>query len=98
MLCGCEINSLRDFLKQAFCYEFEPLKKLWKETYTTDTSWMASGPLFRIRDEGIRGEIASIEVSLLVDDACLLRATFVVQPRYSGKLPKLVLNSISSSD
>jgi hypothetical protein len=24
MLCGCEINSLRDFLRQAFCYEFEP--------------------------------------------------------------------------
>src|SRR5215470_15830704 len=24
MLCGCEINSLRDFLRQAFCYELEP--------------------------------------------------------------------------
>jgi len=73
----------------------DTLKKLWKETYTTETSWMAGGPLFRIRDEGISGDIASIEVSLLVDDACVLQAIFEVKPRQSGRLPELLLRSIT---
>jgi hypothetical protein len=58
----------------------DTLKKLWKESYTTSESWMAGGPLFRIRDEGIRGEIASIEVSLLAGDACLLLRILLCSP------------------
>lgn len=73
----------------------DTLKKLWKETYTTSTSWMAGGPLFRILDEGIRGDIASVEISLLVGDVCILSATFQAQPRERGKLPELILNSLS---
>lgn len=72
------------------------LKKLWTETYTTGTSWMAGGSQYRIRDSGIAGEVKSVEISLLTRDTCLLRATFDVMPREADKLPKLVLSSVSA--
>jgi pyrimidine deaminase RibD-like protein len=73
----------------------DTLKKLWNETYTTDQSWMAGGPLFRINDEGIPGDVTSVEIRLLAQDICVLRAEFKVETRISGQLPKLTLCSLS---
>ncbi len=71
------------------------LKKLWNESYFTSTSWMAGGkPSFRIRDEGVRSDVASIEVSLLSGASCVLRAIFTVE-REKDKLPELKLKSVS---
>ena len=67
------------------------LKKLWNETYTTETSWMANGPLFRMGYEGIRGDITSITIDLLAHDTCVVRAVFEVKARREGELPMLVL-------
>jgi predicted nucleotide-binding protein len=67
------------------------LMKLWNETYTTHTSWMVGGPLFRIRDEAVPGNVASINISLLSDNTCMLSVEFEVKPHTAGELPKLVL-------
>jgi hypothetical protein len=74
----------------------DTLKKLGNETYTTRNSWMAGGPQFRISDEGILQEVGSVEISLLAHNSCLLRATFDVKPRDSGKLPMLTMSSVSA--
>ena len=71
------------------------LKKLWNESYFTSTSWMSGGPSYRIRHDGIRGDIASVEISLLSDASCVLRATFNLEGREEGRLPDLRLASIS---
>jgi hypothetical protein len=67
------------------------LIKLWNETYTTEHSWMANGPLFRIGHEGIADDVTSVEVRLLAYDICVLSAEFEVVPRNGGGLPKLIL-------
>jgi hypothetical protein len=71
------------------------LKKLWNESYHSPNSWMSGGPLFRIRDEGIPEEVASVEINLLSHSSCLLRASFDVKTSEADKLPTLVLSSIS---
>ncbi len=71
------------------------LMKVWNETYTTSDSWMAGGPLFRIGQEGLSDDVASVSVSLLAEDTCLLRAEFDVEERRNHDLPQLVLRSIS---
>ncbi len=74
------------------------VKKLWNESYFTSTSWMADGrPSFRIRDEGIRGETASVEISLLSGTSCVLQAIFDLEEREDGKLPTLKLKSTSGN-
>jgi hypothetical protein len=67
------------------------LLKLWKEQYHTSTSWMARGPLFRIRDEAMRGTVASVEISLLAGGSCVLKVEFRVNSKAAGDLPKLEL-------
>ncbi len=71
------------------------LKRLWNESYTTRNSWMSGGPHFRIRDEGIPEEVASVEINLLSHSSCLLRASFEVKRPEVDKLPTLGLSSIS---
>jgi hypothetical protein len=71
------------------------LKKLWNEEYHSETSWMAGGPVFQIRDEGIRGDVTLVEVRLLAHDICVLSADFDVRSRIDGGLPKLILRKLS---
>jgi len=68
------------------------LRKIWNESYNTRQSWMAGGPGFRIRDAEISGDVASIEVNLLVRDECLLRQVFNVSSGDHSQLPNLVLS------
>ena len=72
------------------------LKRLWKEAYTTEHSWM-SGPNFRVRDEVIPSRIASIEIDLLEAStgACIMQANLTAQNYSDGELPTLVLKPIS---
>jgi len=71
------------------------LMKPWNESYRTSRTWMSGRPSFRIQIEGIRGDVASVEVNLLGRDVCFLRAIFDIEPRDRGELPKLVPRSIS---
>lgn len=73
----------------------DTLKKLWNEEYHSETSWMADGPVFQIRDEGIRADVTSVEVRLLAHDICVLSADFEVGPRIGGGLPTLMLRNLS---
>lgn len=72
------------------------LKRLWKESYVTEHSWMG-GPSFRVRDEVIAARIADIEINLLEDatGTCLVQANFSVEGYSDGELPALVLRQIS---
>jgi hypothetical protein len=72
----------------------DTFKKLWNEEYHSETSWMAGGPVFQIRDEGIRGDVTSVEVRLLDHDICVLHAEFAVASRTPGALPMLTLSSL----
>jgi hypothetical protein len=72
--------------------------KLWNETYTTQTSWMADGPLFKIRQERVDKKVSSVEVNLLSHDRCVLFATFDVKKGEDEQLPELVLRAISEND
>jgi len=74
----------------------DTLVKLWNETYTTAQSWMAGGPQFRIRKDSIIAEVASVEISLLSDEACALRAVFSAEKREIEHLPRLGLTSFSA--
>ena len=57
---------------------------------------MAGGkPSFRIKDEGIGSDVASIEVSLLSGASCVLRAIFTVEREEKNKPPELKLKSVS---
>jgi hypothetical protein len=76
----------------------DTLLKLWNERYTTSTSWMAGGPLFRVRTERVETEVSLIEISLLSSDGCLLVAKFEVEERKHGELPELVLRSMSAGN
>lgn len=71
------------------------LMKVWNETYTTRDNWMTGRPLFRIGQEGLSHDVASVSVSLLAEDTCLLQAEFDVEERRNNDLPKVVLRSIS---
>jgi hypothetical protein len=71
------------------------LQKLWNEEYHSETSWMAGGPVFQIRNEGIRGDVTSVEVRLLAHDICVLSADFEVGSRIGGGLPTLILRNLS---
>ena len=73
----------------------DTFKKLWNEEYHSETSWMAGGPVFQIRDEGMRGDVASVEVRLLDHNICILQAVFEVGSRIGGGLPELILRSLS---
>ena len=69
--------------------------KPWNESYRTSQSWMSSGrPSFRIQTDGI-SDVASVEVTFLAGDVCLLRAVFDSETWINRELPKLVLRSIS---
>jgi hypothetical protein len=73
----------------------DTFKKLWNEEYHSETSWMAGGPVFQIRDEGMRGDVTSVEVRLLDHNICTLQAVFEVGSRIGGGLPELILRSLS---
>jgi hypothetical protein len=74
----------------------DTLKKIWNESYYHSDSWMNNGrPSFRIRHEGIPSKIASVEISLLTHNSCILQAVFRVEGREEDKLPTLTLISIS---
>jgi hypothetical protein len=72
------------------------LKKLWKESYTTEHSWMSGGPSFRIRDERISGQIASVEIRLLVGHSgtCVMQLVLKAEPYGADHLPKLEINNV----
>jgi hypothetical protein len=73
----------------------DAFKKLWNEEYHSETSWMAGGPVFQIRDEGMRGDVSSVEIRLLAHDICVLSADFEVGSRIGGGLPTLILRNLS---
>jgi hypothetical protein len=66
----------------------ERLLKIWKKEYHTDTSWMASGPLFEIQTEPIFGTIATIVIQLLEhwNGTCIREFLFEVEPAVKGTL------------
>lgn len=72
----------------------DTFKKLWNEEYHSETSWMAGGPVFQIKNEGIRGDVTSVEVRLMERDICVLQADFEVGQRIGGGLPKLILRNL----
>ena len=65
------------------------LRKLWKEEYHTRDSWMAGGPLFRIRDEEVPGEIETVAIQLLDkwNGSCIDEFTLRVTDRPAKGLP-----------
>ena len=73
------------------------LMKVVNESYTHSQSWMVGGPSFRIRQDRLSTDVASVEVNLLGEDTCFLRAVFDVTQNVSGGLPTLSLRSISES-
>jgi hypothetical protein len=72
------------------------LMKLWNESYTTETSWMSGGHLFRIRSEALTGMAASFEISLISHNTCVKQAKFDM-PAREGELPRFNLISMSGS-
>jgi hypothetical protein len=73
------------------------LIKVWNETYTTETSWMANGPLFRIGHDGLPGNVSSVEVRLMAHDICVLHVEFEVGSGIDGGPPKLILRNPSAA-
>lgn len=70
------------------------LKKLWKEEYRHAQSWMNDGlPSYRVRDEPIHGQVATVEIQLLSEstDICVLGEVFEVGPYEDGALPTLTI-------
>lgn len=67
------------------------LRKAWKEEYHTQNSWMAGGPLFRITDEEVPGEIETIDIQLLdkSNGSCIDEFTMRVTARREKGLPVL---------
>lgn len=67
------------------------LKRLWKESYTDENSWMG-GPRFRVRDEGISERIGTIEISLLEFDSGVCIAHAILKPAdpIDRGLPQLI--------
>jgi len=74
------------------------LKRLWKEAYVTEHSWMG-GPSFRVRDEVIVARIATVEINLLEASTgrCIMQANLSAEECIDGELPTLVLKEISSA-
>ena len=75
------------------------LKKLWKEAYTHEQSWMGGGePSYRVRDEAIRGQVATVEIQLLSEltNICALKRVFEAGTYENGVLPKLTILASSA--
>ena len=68
------------------------LKKLWKEAYRHAQSWMSGLPSYRVRDEAIHGQVATLEIQLLSEftDICVLKKVFEIGEYEDGVLPKLI--------
>ena len=71
------------------------LKRLWKEAYFHEHSWMSGGPSFRVGDERIPAQVATVEISLLSESGgkCLKYLTFQAESYSEGELPRLVLKA-----
>ncbi len=74
------------------------LKRLQKESYMTEHSWMSGGPSFRVVDDIIPEGVATIEVNLLDVDKgeCLTRVKLRVDDSRDQGLPRLALVSAVS--